>query len=768
MNPTWLYVGALYALAVGLARRGGVPLRRRIAMLFYAMVVVFLFKPMTGPYVSLATDVLQLLPPWSASAPPELDKFTVSNYEQQDVIMQLVPWAHFVRESWKSGRIPLWNELTGCGFPFIANGQGQAMSPLRLLALPLPLGYAMTAEGAMKILIGLTFTFLYCRRRGYGETPSAIAACIFGFGPFLGVWLHFAQGTVACFLPMVIYAIDLIAERVTYARFVFAALCGPLVLYTGHPETTAHIFAFAVLYVAWLAVTENRKFIPALIGAGAVSVLLSLPFLVPFFEGMRKSWRYQMVQLHPHRGIPFSDFPSMVTTFQPRFYGTRPQAVAWGPAQAESITAFAGMLATAAWFGLLAWVIAKRQWRSRECFFVIASLFLYLVLEDWEPVSGIVKTVLAIAPNARLRLPLAWCGAILTAALLERERKFACIGLAGAVSVLGILVGKTHFPDDAAFRGAMIAMIPSLVVLGIAALPRFRVALLLLFVAINVEIWLVTQHWNPARPLATLYPRTPLIDAVLRHRGEDRVVGIGPPLFPNLNFIYGIEDVRVLDAMAPHRYLRVIDLNLNEYYPKWNDAESPLLDFLNARWAMTAAGVALDANRYRLVYDGADGRLYENRTALPRFFAARNVVLESDGAKFEERLRAHRDWSATVLTKALHVSGARVQHDLLAPRTSDDVAAVRIEKHDATDYTLHVEAPRHTLIASSIGWWEGWRIEANGKRLAPELVNGAFLGFVVPPGAATVRVRYVPVTWYASVAVSLLTALAVGIIRRRV
>src|SRR2546430_1766980 len=190
MNPTWAYVGALYALAVWLARRGGVDLPRRVALLFYALTVLFLFRPMTGDYVNVATDVVRLIPPWSASA-PGFTKYDVSNFETQDVPMQLVPWMHQVRESWRTGRLPLWNGLTGCGYPLLGNGQAQALSPLRLLALPLPLKYAITAEGAMKILIALTFTFLFCRRR-YGLLPSVVAAICFGFGPFVIVWLNFA------------------------------------------------------------------------------------------------------------------------------------------------------------------------------------------------------------------------------------------------------------------------------------------------------------------------------------------------------------------------------------------------------------------------------------------------------------------------------------------------------------------------------------------------------------------------------------------------
>jgi hypothetical protein len=66
-----------------------------------------------------------------------------------DLAMQIVPWAHQAREAWRSLHFPIWNALSGCGYPLLANGQSSAMSPLRLLALPLPLGYAMTAEAAM-------------------------------------------------------------------------------------------------------------------------------------------------------------------------------------------------------------------------------------------------------------------------------------------------------------------------------------------------------------------------------------------------------------------------------------------------------------------------------------------------------------------------------------------------------------------------------------------------------------------------------------------
>ena len=66
MNLTWLLVAAVYAASVWLARRGGMAeLRWRIAALFYALVLLFLWEPMTQQYVNIPVDFIQTLPPWT-------------------------------------------------------------------------------------------------------------------------------------------------------------------------------------------------------------------------------------------------------------------------------------------------------------------------------------------------------------------------------------------------------------------------------------------------------------------------------------------------------------------------------------------------------------------------------------------------------------------------------------------------------------------------------------------------------------------------------
>jgi len=729
LNPTWLYVGAIYAIGVALARRGGNPLPKRVGLLFYVLVGVFFFKAMTGPYVAIETDIPKLIAPWSASA-PGLTKYTVLNMETHDVPMQLVPWAHQVREAWWSGHVPLWNALAGCGYPLLANGQSAAFSPLRILALPLTLGYAMTAEAAMKIIVALTFTFLYCRRR-YDALPSSIAAIAYGFGPFVVAWLHFAQSTAACFLPAVLYQIDLLRERRSYARFVTTAAVGAAVVFCGHPETAIHILLFAIAYVLWIVVVERRRdFLPALAGTGLVAVLLALPVIVPFAENVVGSTRFESQRVSSGE-MPFSDAPSLALLVQPRLYGTRP-GNPWGPATAEGVTGFAGILGIAAIVAIGLDAVIRRRFREREVFFVLAAISVFALLANVKPAVAALHAVIGLAANARLRFLLAWLLAVLIAAALDRLMSgrvaaFA-IGLASAAALIALIVVRTPFPSEAARHDGLVSIIPSIIVLAVAALalvPRAgRVASLLLVAAVLAEMWPLTIGWNPAFPEATFYPRTPLIQAVLRnhHPGFDRVAGIGGVLFPNTNAMFGIEDARIHDPMEPARYVHLLDGSIShDYYKKWLGESTPLLDRLNVRWVMTEPGHELtDRSRYVLRYAGSDGRLYENLHVMPRFFG----------------------------------EGARV----------------RIVSASGDGYTLEVDAAKEAIISSSVGWSRWWRVDNAGTDLRSHLVDGAFLGFRIPAGHTIVRVRYVPVSFYIAALISLLTVavLVCFMIRARV
>jgi len=783
-------VGIVYAAAVWLARRAKVEIPLRVAIFFYAIVFVYLYLPLTQDYVNLPVDFVQTLPPWAHM----VDKpVKASNGLMNDIVLQIVPWAHQVRESWKSLHVPLWNNLSAGGYPLLANPQTSALSPLRILALPLSLGHAMTAEAAMKVLVALTFTYLLCRRRGYSELASTIGATAFGFSTFIIVWLHFPLVTSACLLPAVLYMVDLLAERITYKRFVFAAVVWAAMLFGGHPETAAHAFFLAALYAGWIALVGDRRsrlsgqaglpvlhFFATLAAALLVAALLAAPLLAPFAEGITKSKRYQELQAKPPGvQVPFSDWPSFVVMLQPRFFGTLPADPVWGPTHPESITAFAGFLGVAAWFALLANVIATRSWRSRELFFVLATLLVLGIVMSWPGVREFFHFLFRLAANARLRLLLALLFALQTAAavdLIERGKRTAIlIGVGGASTLLLAFFLRAGFPDAARRETAIMAIVPSAIVLALAILAvlvvkRREYVLMLVLVALIGELWAVHQDWNPTIEDKWMYPRTPILERMDELQAKAppnqpfRMVGAGPAFFPNLNAVYGYEDIRPHDPMANGRYIGLLRLittyDADDYFARWNTFDTRFLDYLNVRYVITPWMGELPP-KYVLLYDGRDGRIFENPDVLPRFYPVRNVVMDFNDDTFYRKLREHEGWMHTAFLDKLELENQQMHDDFFHARPENaPVATSEILEAKPASYRLHVKAPRYSLVVSSIPWWPGWKVERNGAPAEPIRVNGGFLGFAAPPGELDVHVWFDPWTFRLGAIVAVATALA--------
>ena len=788
-NASWLLVAVVYGAAVWLARRGGIDLPRRVAFFFYLLVLLFLFDALTSDVINLPLDFLRTLPPWSYLT----RNHTSWNGDMNDLVLQIVPWAHQARESWRALEAPIWNHLSAAGYPLLANGQSAAFSPLRLLALPLPLGHAFAAEAAMKLLIALTFTYLFCRRRGYGELPSAVGAISFAFSSFVVIWLHFPMATAAVYLPAALYMVDLIAERATFGRVTFAAFLWAAVLFAGHPETAAHTFFISLLYVIWLVAVERRAkarlFLP-LGGALTLAALLAAPFLLSFTEVMTKSKRYHELQNSPPPGWYFSDWPSFIATIQPRFFGDIPFEKPWGTAvSAESITGFSGALAMGAWLMMAIHVIRTRRWRSAELFFLIVALLVFGALFDWPLFGDLFTSVFHLAANTRLRLVFCFMTALLVAGSLEavaRDRTSYLLGILASAALLAFLLFSTTFPDAWDRDSAVMALLPSVLVLALATIVPFagrhrQIAMSIVAVATLNELWTVGRDWMPNVRGALLYPKTPLLDRLIELRDQQprnapfRIVGTGPALFPNLSAMYGLEDVRAHDPMAGGRYVGVLRVltgyDPEDYFARWENFETKVLDYLNVKYIVaTRHGSLGDPQRFVPVYQGRDGQIFENTSVLPRIFPVRNIILEFRDEAFARGLQKHDDWSQTALLDRLPVENDAMRTDLLAPRPlGSPEATATIVSATPRRFVVRVNAPRYSLIGSSIPWWPGWKARTTDRALQPLQINATFLGFVVPPGKHEVEVYYSPTSFWTGVWLALATVatlLAVGVRRR--
>ncbi len=628
VNLSWLLVSLLYILGVALARRRGADLPLRVAALFFVLVFGFLWRPLTQQVVIVPADVLKLVEPWTTIQPP-VTKFEVSNLNLHDVPMQIVPWMHQVRESWRRGEVPLWNASAGCGYPLMANGQSTPFSPFVLLTLPLPIGYAITAQAALKLLLALVLTYLFCRRR-WSLPASTIAAIAYGFSTWMLVWLQFPIATAAALLPGVTLAIELLIEGKAFAFPIFVFV---VTVVSGHPETVYNLGLIAALHGLWIA---NVRGLLRVVAACALAACIAAPYLVPFAEAVTRSQRFVEMGAPRNIATPFSDKPSATLLLSPRFFGEVPVVQAWGPAVLESVCGFAGVFALASIVAAAIFVVRRREWRSIETLYVLGAVLCFGIVLNWRWLTEGFHAIAGLAPAMRMRLGICWFASILIAPVIDRtKREGAGPLVAGALAVAGMmlwLMRTTWFPSEQQRVTALLSFVPSIGVLVAIVLAAVRRELLVVAGALTfIELSLTMTRWNPTLPARELNPRLPLIAKLEQLNGLHRFVGMGGQVYPGTNALFGLEDVRVHDPMASTRYVEYLAKNAGwnpaDYYAKWQDPESPLLDRLNVKYVVTA-----------------DGRVVENPGVRERFYsdAAEVKITRDSNTEYRLHIRARQ------------------------------------------------------------------------------------------------------------------------------
>jgi hypothetical protein len=148
---------AVPSLLLSLAiRRWIEPLRWRVIALLLGLTFAFTARGVFTADMPVPLDDVVRGYPYRGL----FDNVTSTNPLTNDTVKQILPWMHTVREQFSAGHLPLWNPHLFSGYPLLGNAQSAALSLLRIVTLPLNLGHSMTAEGALKVLIALTFTFL--------------------------------------------------------------------------------------------------------------------------------------------------------------------------------------------------------------------------------------------------------------------------------------------------------------------------------------------------------------------------------------------------------------------------------------------------------------------------------------------------------------------------------------------------------------------------------------------------------------------------------
>lgn len=682
-----------------------------------ALAVAFWANCVFGDRVPVAGVYQQQFAPYNAGgAPPPTRQWDSLLW---DGVAQFYPWRELAHRSFSQhGEFPLWNPHQFCGTPFVGNGQSGLFYPPHWLLAVCPTSRAMGLLNAIHYFLAGLFAYLLLRVLGASAAGSLLGGLVYSFGGFIVAWTELPSLIeTAVWLPAGLLGVEVIFRRSRLWGGMVLAGALDMSLLAGHLQIAAYVWLVAaaaglahVIHGLWIrreTLQPMLSLVAAFLlgaGLGAVQALptLELGARSPRGGGEVSAAGYQF---HLERAM----VPAELTTIvDPDFLGS-PVTGDYNP-ERISYSEHCAFIGVAGFVGVLLALLVGRRRKAVWLYAIIGGLAL------WVSLGG---------PPAYVYYYL-----------------IPKIGLAGGFSRLlsvftlcaGVLcgLGVTALSDAARTRSDILG-------------PVWKAAgwALVLVALAQAVPW--AYRFNPRTPAEQVYPRTEIIDALLRVAGNDRVLAISPPerwtlyempeafLPPNSATVYGYYSLNGYDSLSTESYRRwaaTVEGGLAS--PAANGNMLLLSRPLNyrvagCRYYLTNQPLPVTSPAPRVVYGGPEGVIVEDT--------------DSPGYAYGPALK-----------------------DRLGPADviRDGPNRIRMQLGGIDDFGVN--------LAES--FYPGWVAIVNGVRQQIGVGEMTFMQISAPAGAADVQLYYMPSSVAVGGFVTLLTlavvvALVTGRLARR-
>lgn len=298
-----------------------------------------------------------------------------------DSIGQFWAWRTEAMRQFHFGRIPLWTNKVGCGFPFLANPQTQCLYPPtsvgswvinrlgKSLALPIRSAKLMAWLAFFHTLLALVGAYLLIRSYGISRLSSLAGASAYGLGSFQVAWVLLPTlPETAAWLPLTIWLLRKLmvattkADRKTAICFgIGFSLSLSMMLLAGHGQVAVYSLLALILFVLLELIPAYRKvkFVALLAFAlpFTLSFLLAAAQLLPTMELTPLTHRHgaptwQGYKAFAQRGLTAVDWVTMALPF---LFGNPIDGSYFGKESFADYCAYAG-------FGVLIFAILGTLW----------------------------------------------------------------------------------------------------------------------------------------------------------------------------------------------------------------------------------------------------------------------------------------------------------------------------------------------------------------------------------------------------------------------
>jgi len=170
---------------------------------------------------------------------------------RSDYGVMAYPSAHYLRESLRAGELPLWNPLSNCGAPFLAQWGTMCLYPGSLFFVALPMPWALGVFCLLHLWLGGLGARALAERWTGNRFAAAVAGTAFAINGASLACITWPNYCVALgWLPWVVLLTEQ-AWREGGRKLVLAALAGTMQMLTGVPELV--VMTWGLLGVMLLA-----------------------------------------------------------------------------------------------------------------------------------------------------------------------------------------------------------------------------------------------------------------------------------------------------------------------------------------------------------------------------------------------------------------------------------------------------------------------------------------------------------------------------------
>ncbi len=770
-----------------------------VVLLLIIVLVSFFFKSVFLGEVLIPSDnVFYGDKFWETYKPVNYQNHS-KNWHILDQTYSFIPWRIYATQSIHKGILPLWDPYNSCGKPFIGNLQSALFDPINFFAIfCFPIFQQTIFIAISRLFIAGLGTYLFCRSIGLSTTASFFSALSFIFCGFMVPWLGHPQAGVACWLPFLFLFIEKMVSNPSFRTFALFSITIGFQFLAGHIETSLHILAtitlfFIVRTLQRFHTLKNVKEIFILLSsytlAGIIGFLFAGIQLIPFLEYLVQSSQYsERTQLHYPLDVPFilgnwHDFLLKVGTFItfifPAIFRYPNDITSWYPNQDVLLHNFyigiiPFLLVTFSFFLFFSksrtWIIKKHL---TTMVFFFSLLFLTLGISLWLPFFNIINLlpIFRYAVNERFSLIVCFSGSILAgfgwntlfyhpdseSNLREYTISFCRnLGIIIILFIPLILILSNNWSflhphrisiDRSMIFPTILIFLFLLITTGfITDRIKLRYSHHSLLGLTIIEMFYFGININPTVLLQDIYPSVEPIRFLQNNLQDERVAGVGWIFMPEVNKIFGIQDIRGYDPMRVKSY----DSWLGKRFDKvalWgslvliNSTNPFALDLLGVKYLITDIQTPVPDHRgFVVAYQNKVIKIYENINRLPHAFIVNYSDLEMQNNELGKNINI-------LQFKNIVSSGT----------------TATIETYEPNLVMLKTHSSQSGYLFLSDTYFPGWKASIDNHPIPIYRAMDTFRAVEVPSGNHEVVFEYRPLSFTLGWIISLLTAAILGI-----